>query len=83
MEKIKIKDKEYNCINKVYYYILGLESENRLFKLEINSHETKEIMLQQKIDRAREFIKENIGIPVSRDFYDNKLLEILGDKENE
>ena len=53
MKQIKIRDKEYNCSNKVYYHIQGLESENRVISKELLGHENNELQ-QKEIERLKE-----------------------------
>lgn len=84
MKQIKIRDKEYNCSNRVYYHIQGLESENRVISMELLGHENNELQQQKEIERlnntlnkAIEYI-ENIQTPtymILEDICD--LLDIL------
>lgn len=60
MKQIKIRNKNYNCSNAIYYYIQGLESENRLFNMEIKGHEQSEFELSKRIDKAIEYIEKNV-----------------------
>lgn len=57
MKQIKIRDKEYNCSNKVYYHIQGLESENRVISMELLGHENNELQQQKEIERLKEDIR--------------------------
>lgn len=57
MKQIKIRNKNYNCSNAIYYHIQGLESENRLFNMEIKGHEQSEFELSKRIDKAIEYTK--------------------------
>ena len=62
MKQIKIRDKEYNCSNKVYYHIQGLESENRVISMELLGHENNELQQQKEIERLNkenELLKSN------------------------
>lgn len=54
MKKIKIRDKEYNCSNKVYWHIKSLESENECFNMEVKSHEQSEYELEQENKQLKE-----------------------------
>ena len=56
MKQIKIRDKEYNCSNRIYYHIQGLESENRVISMELLGHENNELQQQKEIERLN---KEN------------------------
>lgn len=58
MKQIKIRNKNYNCSNAIYYHIQGLESENRLFNMEIKGHEQSEFELSKRIDKAIEYIEK-------------------------
>lgn len=58
MKQIKIRDKEYNCSNKVYYHIQGLESENRVISMELLGHENNELQQQKEIERLNNIIEK-------------------------
>ena len=60
MKQIKIRDKEYNCSNKVYYHIQGLESENRVISMELLGHENNELQQQKEIGRLNNIINKAI-----------------------
>ena len=68
MKQIKIRNKNYNCSNAIYYHIQGLESENRLFNMEIKGHEQSEFELSKRIDKAIEYI-ENKNKYLDRENY--------------
>lgn len=78
MKQIKIRDKNYNCSNAIYYHIQGLESENRLFNMEIKGHEQSELELSKRISKAIEYIKEKARNNCWIDQYEaNDLIKIL------
>lgn len=58
MKKIRIRDKDYNCSNMLYYHIQALESENRLFNMEIKAHEQNELELKDRLSKAIEYIEK-------------------------
>ena len=58
MFKIKIRDKDYNCSNAVFYYIFGLKSENSLLSMELYSHGIFELKLQKKLSNLSSSIKD-------------------------
>lgn len=81
MKQIKIRNKNYNCSNAIYYHIQGLESENRLFNMEIKGHEQSEFELSKRIDKAIKFMEDNSKISIDDclsiiNFY-RQLLDIL------
>lgn len=81
MKQIKIRNKNYNCSNAIYYHIQGLESENRLFNMEIKGHEQSEFELSKRIDKAIKFMEDNSKISLDDcvsiiNFY-RQLLDIL------
>lgn len=62
MKKVKIRDREYNCSNAVYWHIQGLETENRMFSQEIHAHERSEIKIMyenENLERHNKQLKEN------------------------
>lgn len=77
MQKVKIKDKEYNVSNVVKYHIEGLETENRVFSLEIKGHEAYEAKLEKIIKEALDFIEDATIVPQSIYHYRNTLYKIL------
>ncbi|MBQ1551887.1 MAG: hypothetical protein IIZ67_07280 [Bacilli bacterium] len=77
MKQIKIRNKNYNCSNAIYYHIQGLESENRLFNMEIKGHEQSEFELSKRIDKALSYLRD-IGNWLRDDSsYRAKLIDIL------
>jgi len=60
VKQIKIRDKEYNCSNKVYYHIQGLESENRVISMELIGHENNELQQQKEIERLNNALNKAI-----------------------
>lgn len=93
MKKIKIRDREYNCSNAVYWHIQGLETENRLFSQEIHAHERSEIkimyenenlerhnkQLKDKITKAKEYMRDNMSLREYTEHYMNLMLILKGD----
>ena len=77
MNKIKINNKEYNVSNVVLYHIEGLEAENRVFSLEIKGHELQEKELQERINKALDFIEDATIVPDNLYQYRNNLYKIL------
>lgn len=77
MQKVKIRDKEYNVSNVVKHHIEGLETENRVFNLEIKGHEEYEAKLEKRIKEALDFIENATIVPQSIYHHSNTLYKIL------
>jgi len=78
VKQIKIRDKEYNCSNMVYYHIQGLKSENRVISMELLGHENNELQQQKEIERLNNIINEFDDFITNVDCHIN-----LGDESEE